>query len=77
MRALLVVMVCATVLTGGAAAKQQPANDAGSSPASSSWRQLVTPDFIVTGNAPTGELKRTLVELMRFRDTLARCSRPP
>ena len=37
----------------------------------SSWRQIVTPDFIVTGNAPTGELKRTLEELSRFRNTLA------
>ena len=37
----------------------------------SSWRQIVTPHFIVTGNAPTGELKRTLTELTRFRDTLA------
>jgi tetratricopeptide (TPR) repeat protein len=38
----------------------------------SSWREIVTPDFIVTGNAPTGELRRTLAELTRFRDSLAR-----
>jgi len=36
----------------------------------SSWRQIVTPDFIVTGNAPTGELRRTLGELTRFRNSL-------
>jgi len=36
----------------------------------SSWREIVTPDFIVTGNAPTGELRRTLAELARFRDSL-------
>ena len=71
-RPFLGVVVCATLFTGGASAGQRPATDAGSSARSSSWRRLVTPDFIVTGNAPTGELKRTLVELTRFRDTLAR-----
>ena len=54
-----------------APAARQAGPDSGSS-RSSSWRQIVTPDFIVTGNAPTGELRRTLVELTRFRDSLAR-----
>ena len=45
---------------------------AGPSAQSPAWRQIVTPDFIVTGNAPTGELKRTLAEITRFRDALTR-----
>ena len=32
----------------------------------------MTPDFIVTGTVPAGQLKRTLTELRRFRNSLAR-----
>jgi len=39
----------------------------------SSWREIATPDFIVTGNAPTGELRRTLAEA----HALPRLARPP
>jgi hypothetical protein len=59
------------MISAAAAAQQTPA-DGGGSPRSSSWRQIVTPDLIVVGNAPTGELKRILSELTRLRDTLAR-----
>ena len=45
-------------------AAQQPPTD-------KSWRQIVTPDIIVAGNAPSGELKRMLSELTRFRGALA------
>jgi tetratricopeptide (TPR) repeat protein len=60
---LLSLAVCAAALVGPV-----PANGQGSS----SWREIATPDFIVTGNAPAGELRRTLVELTRFRDALTR-----
>jgi tetratricopeptide (TPR) repeat protein len=67
--ALLLVsgLVAATAV---AAAGEQP--PAGAGPLSSSWRQIVTPDLVVAGNAPTGELKRMLSELTRFRGALAR-----
>lgn len=39
-------------------------------PRRSSWRQIVTPDFVVVGDASTSDLKRTLTELTRFRNTL-------
>ena len=64
--------VCAAVLIVFTGAAQQSPAGAGGSPRSSSWRQIVTPDLIVAGNAPTSELKRILGELTRFRDTLAR-----
>ena len=70
---VLFLRLCTAVLMiSAAAAAQQTPGDGGGSPRSSSWRQIVTPDLIVVGNAPTGELKRILSELTRFRDTLAR-----
>lgn len=57
----------------GVPAAGQPADAAlVPSPRNSSWHEIVTPDFIVTGNAPTGALRSTLVELTRFRDSLAK-----
>jgi tetratricopeptide (TPR) repeat protein len=54
-------------MTVSSQSRQQSGADSGDS----SWRQIVTPDFVVTGNAATGDLRRTLVELTRFRDSLA------
>jgi tetratricopeptide (TPR) repeat protein len=71
-RLLLSFSVCIAVISGARAAGQQPGVGSAPSPLSSSWRQIVTPDFIVTGNAPAEELKRTLGEITRFRDSLAR-----
>ena len=67
-----VLAIAAAVDWMGAAvvSAQPPAPEARYSPPSS-WREIVTPDFIVTGNAPTGDLRRTLSELLRFRDSLA------
>jgi tetratricopeptide (TPR) repeat protein len=59
--ALLLLSLCAAVLVAPAPASGQ---------LNSSWREIATPDFIVTGNAPAGELRRTLAELTRFRDAL-------
>jgi len=69
--AALLLRTSLALLTLPAVAAQQPA-DSGASPRSSSWREFVTPDLIVAGNAPTGELKRMLIELTRFRDTLTK-----
>jgi tetratricopeptide (TPR) repeat protein len=69
------VVWCLTLLIGlgiSAAAAQQPSASTATSPRSSSWNQIVTPAFIVVGNASTGELKRTLREVTRFRDTFAK-----
>ena len=68
---MLVVLMAASLLAT-AATGQQPGSGSDSAPRNSSWREIVTPDFIVTGNAPTAALRRTLVELTRFRDSLAR-----
>lgn len=38
---------------------------------SSSWRQITAPGLIVSGNAPSADLKRTLQELARFRAAFA------
>ena len=65
---LLLVIGLVAVTTVAAAGRQPPAVTA---PRSSSWRQIVTPDLVVAGNAPTGELKRMLSELTRFRRTLS------
>ena len=65
---LLLVIGLAAVTV---AAPSQPPR-ASTGPRSSSWRQIVTPDIVVAGNAPTAELKRMLAELTRFRGALAR-----
>jgi tetratricopeptide (TPR) repeat protein len=70
-RLLWNLSLCVGVGMSAAAAQQLSANPA-VSPRSSSWNQIVTPAFVVVGNAPSGELKRTLRELTRFRDTFAK-----
>ena len=62
--AALSLLVCAVAVTVAAHAAQRPATDR-------SWRQIVTSDLVVAGNAPTGEMKRILSELTRFRGALA------
>ena len=52
----LSLLVCAVAVTVAAHAAQRPVTDR-------SWRQIVTPDLVVAGNAPTGEMKRMLSEL--------------
>src|SRR5262245_10188011 len=64
----LVLGVCTAAVTVTPAARQQSLTE---STLSSTWRQIVTPDLIVMGNASSGHLKRTLSELGRFRDPLA------
>ncbi|HEV8394619.1 MAG TPA: tetratricopeptide repeat protein [Vicinamibacterales bacterium] len=68
---VIVIVAATSLMAAPAPLNQEPAPDPGSSARSSSWREIVARDFIVTGNAPTGELRRTLVELTRFRDSLA------
>ena len=64
-RSALSLLICTIAVTVSADAAQQASID-------KSWRQIVTPDFIVAGTVPAGQLKRTLTELRRFRNSLAR-----
>jgi tetratricopeptide (TPR) repeat protein len=70
--AVLLTSICAILATLPLGGAQQPPAVPGSSPRSSSWRQVGSADFIVAGNAPSGELKRILSELTRFSDTFRR-----
>jgi tetratricopeptide (TPR) repeat protein len=63
-RRALSLLVCVVAVTAAAPAAQRPVTDR-------SWRQIVTPDLVVAGNAPTGELKRMLREVTRFRGAFA------
>jgi tetratricopeptide (TPR) repeat protein len=63
--------VCIAFVVSAAAARQ-PQADPRTAPRSSSWRQIVTPDLVVAGTAPPGELKRLLRELTRFRQILGK-----
>src|SRR5262245_16401532 len=67
-----ITLAAVLVATAATVAGQQPGAEPAPSPRNSSWREITTADFVVTGNAPTGELKRTLAEVTRFRDSLAR-----
>src|SRR5262249_967793 len=41
------------------------------SPQSSSWRQISTPDIMIIGNASERELRRNFSKIMAFRDAVA------
>ena len=67
-----ITLAAVLVATAATVTGQQPGADVAPAQRNSSWREITTADFVVTGNASTGELKRTLGELTRFRDSLAR-----
>ena len=50
---------------------QQRATPNGAATLSSSWRQIVTPELTVVGNAREGELKRILADLNAFRAAMS------
>jgi tetratricopeptide (TPR) repeat protein len=60
-------MACVATVVAG-----QSSSESRAAPRTSSWSQIVTPDFIVIGNVAGGELRRVLRELTRFRQTFAR-----